>query len=158
MEAFAGRRIFKILEAQPRRQVTAACAGRWSFVTRRFGGKVLHQHRVLVAEFLEEIYNTIAEPLPERHGGGDDSVNRGGKNENDDRRPKPRLCFRKHRGRRPKVVAQAGRKKDKTNLRMLPPGTYSDYLNLLKTRHPDRRISLKLFCSVAWRLKQVLFI
>ena len=40
---------------------------------------------------------------------------------------------------------QAGRKKDKTNLRMLPPGTYSDYLNLLKTRHPDRRISLKLF-------------
>lgn len=125
------------------------------FVTRRFGAKVLHQNRVLVAEFLQEIYNTIAEPLPERHGGEDDSVNRGtgSKNENNDRRPRPRLCFRKHRGRRPKVVAQAGRKKDKTDLRMLPPGTYSDYLNLLKTRHPDRRVSLKLFCNVAGRFE-----
>ena len=142
---------FLKLNRAARLQLPVPVDGR--FVARRYGGKA-HQNRVLVAEFLAEVYNTIAEPLPERHGGEDDSANRADKNENDDQRPKPRLRFRKHRGRRPKVVAQAGRKKDKTDLRMLPPGTYSDYLNLLKTRHPDRRISLKLFCNVAGRLKQ----
>ena len=55
------------------------------FVARRFSKKA-HQNRVLVAEFLAEVYNTIAEPLPERHGGEDDSANRADKNENDDQR------------------------------------------------------------------------
>ena len=126
------------------------------FVRREFTAKA-HENRVLVAEFLSEIYNTISEPLPEQHGVEVVSGDLGGLEKSSDKatgstrkdpKPRPRLRFRKHRGRRPKVVAQAGRKKDKSQLRMLPPGTYSDYLNLLRARFPEKKISLKLFCKV----------
>lgn len=72
-----------------------------------------HDHRVLVAEFLGEIYNTISEPLPEQHGFEVNASSKIPEHEpkEKDPKPRPRLVFRKHRGRRPKVVAHAGRKK-----------------------------------------------
>ena len=54
-------------------------------------------------------------------------------------------------------MADAGRNKDKKNLRMLPPGTFSDYLNLLRNRYPSNRISLKLFCKALGDLSVNIF-
>ena len=97
--------------------------------------KTPHPHRVLVHEFLEEIWATLSEPMPEASEPG---VVR-------------QLRFRKARGKRPKVSSRQHHmdKKDRKDLRMLPPGTFSDYLGLLNSRHPEDKISLKLFSSVA---------
>lgn len=91
----------------------------------------LSQNHKLVFDFLEEIYHTISEPMPE--------VN--------ERQNVRQLAFRKRRGKRPKVANQQSKmdKNAKVNMRLLPPGTFSDYLALLRARHPDKQISLKLF-------------
>ena len=125
------------------------------FVTCKFSRRA-HENRQLVTEFLAEIYHSISEPLPENHGGESEVAGQCAKDPqaDADQKPKPRLRFRKHRGRRPRIVADAGRNKDKKNLRMLPPGTFSDYLNLLRNRYPAKRISLKLFCKAPRRFER----
>ena len=129
------------------------------FVASKFSRRA-HENRQLVTEFLAEIYHTISEPLPENHGGKSEVAGQCPKQDpqaDSDPKPKPRLMFRKHRGRRPRIVADAGRNKDKKNLRMLPPGTFSDYLNLLRNRYPSNRISLKLFCKALGDLSVNIF-
>ena len=93
--------------------------------------------REVVTEFLEELYNTVAEPMPEMTTEGS-SV--------------PQIMrFRRHRRRRPKMAVKQSRLKDKSSMRLLPPGAFSDYLGLLNARlPPDEKIRLKLFSSVTW--------
>lgn len=107
------------------------------FVARKNTFKKASPNRILIVEFLEEIYNTMAETLPESHGhvpkpSGDVPL-----------RP---ARFRKHRGRRPKIMSEKRMKTDPNLLRFLPPGTFTDYLNILRARHPkNQKLGMKLF-------------
>lgn len=67
----------------------------------------------------------------------------------------PKLqAFRRHPGKRPKRPKQfptppSGQVEENLeSMRVLPPGSFSDYLSMLRTRYPERRISLKLFLAV----------
>ena len=108
--------------------------------------------RIQIIEFLTELYNTIAEPMPESTGGG-----QGG--------PK-HIAFRKHRGRRPKIASKfahaqkeakakakmckGDNKGQPSAIRMLPPGTFSDYLAQYWTKRRGSKASLKLFNNALW--------
>ena len=109
------------------------------FVGKRFAFKKVHPHRALVLEFLEELYQQVAEVLPESHAAQQTVAT-------DDKQPLPRkMQFRRHRGRRPKIACGQKVKADRARLRLLPPGSFSDYLNLLNARLDNQRVSLKLF-------------
>lgn len=90
-------------------------------------------HRQAIIGFLEEIYISLSEPMPEAKG-----PLRGNK----------RLAFQRRRGRRPRLAAQLHRKGDTSKMRLLPPGTFSDYLQMLRAREGCEKISLKLFSQV----------
>lgn len=93
-----------------------------------------------MTEFLEWLYNAVSEPIPEAKG---DLVNKR-KAHDEEQEPAPTVMkFRRFRGRRPKLERIVNRaSKDPSRLRMLPPGSYTDYLNMLRARHPTERISL----------------
>ena len=94
--------------------------------------------RAIIVEFLEEMRNSISEPLPEA-------------NQNPkllDEQKRSLTLFRRHRGRRPRGASQWSRGGDRSSLRLLPPGSFTDYLRLLQSRWPDLKISLKLFTRV----------
>lgn len=109
--------------------------------------KVSIERRSAVTEFLSELYNTLSEPMPEANstlkrkadfafGKGDGQV-----------LPHP-MRFRRHRGRRPRMAAKNHRGKERPLLRLLPPGSFSDYLTMFHAKHPQfSNLSLKLFCS-----------
>ena len=94
--------------------------------------------RAIVYDFLEELRNSISEPLPEANQSRQDAA--GGK--------KGLMSFRRHRGRRPRSAAASSRGGDRSSMRLLPPGTFSDYLRVLQSRHPNTKFSLKLFNKV----------
>ena len=110
---------------------------------RRAPRRGTHKHpqhaskRALVIEFLEELRNSISEPLPEANQDPKLALMR-----------HPSL-FRRHRGRRPRAAAQVSRGGDRSKMRLLPPGSFTDYLRLLQSRNPGVKISLKLFNSVS---------
>lgn len=88
-------------------------------------------HRQAIVEFLQEIYISLSEPMPEAKGPV---------------RGHQRLAFQRRRGRRPRMAAQLHRKADASEMRLLPPGTFTDYLQMLRARDDDyTKISLKLF-------------
>ena len=94
--------------------------------------------RAIIVEFLEEMRNSISEPLPEA-------------NQNPkllDEQKRSLTLFRRHRGRRPRGASQWSRGGDRSSLRLLPPGSFTDYLRLLQSGWPDLKISLKLFTRV----------
>lgn len=114
-------------------------------------------NRKLIVDFLSELYHSLSEPLPEVKG--------------QCRVPRA-IAFRRAHGKRPKkektldlAPLPGARKSQKAKaqaaegnaesaelqktLRMLPPGSFSDYLVMLRGRFPERRISLKLFTRVA---------
>ena len=112
------------------------------FATQKsFSRAVPSEKRQLVHDFLEEIYQTLSEPMPEASRGR-------GERQQQQRAPRP-LQFRKQWGKRPKAAAAQARKEDQKQLRLLPPGKFSDYLNLLRARHPSMTIGLKLF-NLVW--------
>lgn len=107
--------------------------GRFAVKTRTTAA---HPHRVLVVEFLQEIRATLAEPMPEVMEAG----------------AAARMSFRKLRGRRPKLYARQNNmsRSSKKDLRLLPPGSFSDYLQLLNARvEGPKKVSLKLFSRAA---------
>ena len=110
---------------------------------KKFLRKNPSRNRQLIVEFLEELYATISEPLPEALG---KSVQNPEAKKSAGALPS-KMRFRRHRGRKPKVVASARRAKgrDGSRLRMLPPGTYTSYLELLKLRWPEAKLTLKVF-------------
>ncbi|CAK9007548.1 Modification methylase ScrFIA [Durusdinium trenchii] len=112
--------------------------------------------RALVTEFLEWLYNAVSEPIPEAKG---DLVNKRKAHDEEQEPASAVMKFRRFRGRRPKLARIVNRAcKDPSRLRMLPPGSYTDYLNMLRARHPPERISLKLFsaCGVCTRHKLII--
>ena len=88
------------------------------------------EHRIKVVEFLQELYETLSEPMPETQG-----PVRGNKD----------MKFRRHCGKRPKAGGSTQSLKVRRQMRLLPPGSYTDYLNMLRSRWPGERFSLKLF-------------
>lgn len=89
-------------------------------------------NRGLITEFLEHLYHTRSEPMPEAAGGG------GGKGN----------TFRKVRGKRPREAARYSRAVDRPMLRLLPPGNFTYYFELMKLKYPGQKFSLKLFTNV----------
>lgn len=104
------------------------------------------QKRSCVVEFLEHIYNTMSEPMPEAK----DCLKRKFAHEIEieaSKKPVPKkMQFRRLRGKRPKAARNLNRgHKDASALRVLPPGTFSEYLELLRAKYPGETFSLKLF-------------
>lgn len=106
--------------------------------------------RSIIAEFLEEILHTLAEPMPEL----------GQKRKCLDGAILPDMKFRRMRGKVPKkqqralalvpLPSKSGIKDEpQVDLKLLPPGTFTDYLRLLRQKHPREKLSLKLFLKVA---------
>ena len=113
--------------------------------------------RGLIAEFLEEILHTMAEPMPEvgkKRKGLEDAV-------------LPDMKFRRAHGKVPskqkralglKVVSSSSKpalealpgQAPPVAMKLLPPGTFTDYLRLLQDKRTCERFSLKLFLKVAW--------
>ena len=62
--------------------------------------------------------------------------------------PRKLLRFQLVLGKRPRRRNIPCHVKDKTGLRLLPPGTYSDYFMLLQARHPNMKLSLKSFTQI----------
>ena len=106
--------------------------------------------RGLIVDFLEEIYNTMSEPMPEAYAKG----------QSDPDQPDylmPQMRFRRNRGKNPgKQSREKGLSKHvplhKTPVRLLPPGSFTEYLNMLREKHPSEKFTLKLFCNVSWRV------
>ena len=97
------------------------------------------EKRALIFEFLTEMYVQNAEPAPECSSDAPRTVR-----------------FRKacRRGKRPrreqkKDLAGSWDAETAKSLRLLPAGTYTDYLNLFKAKHPEVRVSFKLFTRVS---------
>lgn len=92
------------------------------------------QKRATVVAFLEELYVTLSEPMPEAQGPvhGD-----------------RRMAFQRRRGRRPKMAARLYRNQAAPEMRLLPPGTFSDYYRMYQAKGVDGTASLKLFTKVA---------
>lgn len=107
---------------------------------RRFivGAKLrrVSESRQIAHEYLEELYATIAEAMPEVSEPG---IVR-------------QMSFRRRRGKRPKLASRQSKiANDKKGvMRLLPPGTFGEYLDLLKARRPTTKISLKLFSMESW--------
>ena len=121
--------------------------------------RVSIQKRSLVVNFLTELWHTVSEPMPtankhydvkdsklKNRKRGIDALETGGK---ESAAVKGKLRFRRTRGRRPSQVVAANRGKDVSQLRLLPPGSYSDYLKLFHVKNPGAQISLKLFVKAA---------
>ena len=108
----------------------------------------LAKKRELIVEFLEWLYTTVSEPMPEATGQVKRKVDDAELDQGD--RPKKPMHFRRLRGRRPKLARVLNRGKDGSALRMLPPASYSDYLSLLRAKHPEETFSLKLFTNDIW--------
>ena len=105
----------------------------------RFGRLSSHK-RELILDFLTYLYVKHSEPMPEVRTNPTMQTDR-------------KLQFRKVRGKRPKQLKKRNDKLDEVtgkDLRMLPPGTYSDYLKLFKAKHPETQVSFKLFTRVLW--------
>lgn len=103
-------------------------------------------NRQAIIGFLQELYITLSEPLPEAKG-----PVRGDR----------KLAFQRRRGRRPRMAAKLHRKQDTPDMRLLPPGTFTDYLQMLRTRDGCEKNSLKLFTSATWQtvcVSQTLFL
>ena len=93
--------------------------------------KKTSKKRAIVVGVLEEMLSSISEPQPEAW-------------RKQEGIPKE-LQMRKPRGRRPmRALVQRGQ--DRSRMRLLPPGSYSDYLRLLNARlEPEEKVSLKTF-------------
>lgn len=105
--------------------------------------------RSLVIEFLTELYNTVSEPMPEAGKVVLDKVRRDGDEESSSK-PLELKKFRRSRGRRPRLAAQLHRGNIHPDIRVLPPGSFTDYLAMLKARHPTEKFSLKFFTRDSW--------
>ena len=120
--------------------------------------------RECIVEFLEELYETAAEPLPNLDSKPAEEQARSAAEKFEDRRPEGRRqLFRRHRGRRPRLFLERAKLKraraptQTSVMRNLPPGTFTDYWNVLRAKlaaAPQaggvRSVSLKLFCKVGF--------
>lgn len=99
----------------------SSCPHDMRYVSKKFGGGVRSKKRQLVHDFLHELYETLAEPMPEGTGAS----------------------------KRPRTVKKRDDKLmvARTNLieKALPPGSFHEYLCML----PTETFSYKIFCSAS---------
>ena len=95
------------------------------FITRKHTNLALDKRQV-IHNFLFHIYETLAEPMPQGTGAS----------------KRPRM----KRKRDDKELQKATGMIEKA----LPPGTFHEYLEMCRQRHPQHSFSYKLFCRVAW--------
>eukprot|EP00435_Cladocopium_sp_Y103_P037038 s3000_g9.t1 len=94
-----------------------------------------------VVEFLQKLYHTVAEPLPEAFAVDANSAGivQGPKNVVRRRGKRPRHLF-KH------DVEKKNQKGHAEDAKFLPPGTILDYLELCRSDYPTLKIGRKTFC------------
>ena len=102
--------------------------------------------RGLVVDFLEELYQCVSEPMPEAYQSFD--VKHDG--ESSPFYVMPKMRFRRNRSKMPGKIyrEKAARRLKDTPVRLLPPGSLTEYMGFLQAKHPEEKFSLKLLCSV----------
>ena len=126
------------------------------FVTKKFGfaltekAQKLALKRQYVVDFLQELYEQSAEPLPTvsgKKGPGDGF-----------------LKFKRQRGRRPNHFwvrerqQRAARSAGRSEMRYLPPGSFADYYELFKARLAQQgqdTVGIRVFKTAAWPSKRI---
>lgn len=111
--------------------------------------------RGLVVDFLEELYNCVSEPMPEAN----QKVDGAGHHPSDESLyVMPQMKFRRNRGKMPgkKFREKLAKPLQGQPVRLLPPGSFTEYLGLLRAKFPQEKFSLNLMCSVP-RLSTVIF-
>lgn len=100
--------------------------------------------RAEVVEFLEQLYHTVAEPLPEA-GNEMLRLNLGVKS--------------KRRGKRPRSIfkKETFEKGFAPGTKFLPPGTLGEYLEQCRSEFPSKTIGRKVFCRVSCHCFRVHF-
>ena len=129
--------------------------------------KASAEKRALIVEYLTELHAQVSEPMPEANQSlrklKDDAMSAGAatlalQDSSADGTvavtARKSMLFRRHRGRRPRGAFKFHRGKDQSAMRLLPPGSYSDYLMMLRARHPQQKFSLKLFTNATCHLHQ----
>eukprot|EP00435_Cladocopium_sp_Y103_P074502 s863_g49.t1 len=106
-----------------------SCPMDMRYVKKRFPDRMHSKKRQIVHDFLHHLYETLAEPMPEGTGAS----------------------------KQPRTVKKRDDKEmvARTNLieKALPPGSFYEYLAMLRRAHPTMTFSYKLFCSVqVWEL------
>ena len=98
--------------------------------------------RQLIHDFLTEIYIKHSEPMPDVQGQHEGRF-----------QTNKALRFRVRKGKRPRKIKKRDTpltENTAKELRLLPPGNYTEYLRLFEGKHPDCKVSLKLFMRAAW--------
>ena len=103
--------------------------------------------RALIEEFLEELFQTLSEPMPELTA-------RARKRKLAGEKEAPAMMRFRRRGKRPGKQYRKQQLADDSSkqvpMRLLPPGTFTDYLRMLQAKHPSEKFSLKLFSLDSW--------
>ncbi len=102
--------------------------------------------REAIFEFLTELYVKCAEPLPDlqiHDGQGERYQTSAGQRGRARKGKRPRL----QKKRDPPLT-------EKHELRLIPPGTFSDYHRMFQAKWPHTKATLKLFCKAAGRIWQ----
>ena len=111
------------------------------FLPRKYAHLPKDTVRPRVVEFLQKLYESTAEPLPEAYS-VQAPVAVG----------QPQVMVRR-RGKRPRHLFKTDDQLDKSQkghkagAKFLPPGTILEYLELCRTENPDVKIGRKVFCT-----------
>ena len=101
--------------------------------------------REQIFQYLTELWVKCSEPMPDLQMCPEQGERR-------QTSATPRLKART--GKRPRRLKKRSKpgqeQKSRHELRLLPPGTYSDYYRMFVAKHPLTRSSLKLFCRASW--------
>ena len=104
--------------------------------------------RPAIVQFLQSLYHTTAEPLPEAVS----SQTGNGQDEGDRVKPGPQNLVRR-RGKRPRHFCKYDGGQERGHIstaKFLPPGTILDYLELCRSENPSLKIGRKVFTRVPW--------
>lgn len=101
--------------------------------------------RPLVVEYLQKLYNQVAEPLPESRS-----------NEFEGKGEVDLVAKVKRRGKRPRHIFKLDdpnndkckNEGDLRTIKFLPPASLVDYHDLCQAEYPDNKIGRKIFCRV----------
>lgn len=123
----------------------AECPVDQRFMPQKYERLPQNSTRPIVVEYLQRLYHTVAEPLPEAFSLEKDPG---------ERLPKSSV---RRRGKRPRHLFKCDKadeqKKFKGHVdaaKFLPPGTILEYLEILRSEVPSVYIGRKTFCRAAW--------
>ena len=118
-----------------------ACPNDGRFRARAYDTLPRGSVRPQIVEFLQELYHTTAEPLPEAYSLPAELAE-----------DQPQACPQniRRRGKRPRHLFKFDKVKSKGHsegAKFLPPGTLLEYLELCRSQFPDLKIGRKIFCK-----------